>query len=67
MYIKKGDDLNNICKNILSNNSKFYLSQIKRIEALKKIIEPFKNYGFQTKKPEIIDLCEFIKYSAKSN
>ena len=66
MYIKKGDDLDNVCENILSNNSKFYLTQIQRIEALEEIIEPFKKYGFQTKKPEIIDLCEFIKYSIRN-
>ncbi len=63
MYIKKGDDLGGLCENIVSNNSKFYLSEIARINALTDIIEPFKKYGFQTKKPEIIDLCEFIKYS----
>ena len=66
MYIKKGDDFGYVCEIILSNNSKFYLSQIERIEVLKEIIEPFKKYGFQTKSPEIIDLCEFIKYSIRN-
>ena len=46
MYIKKEDDLNNLCETFLSNNSKFYLSQIKRIETLEKIIEPFKEICF---------------------
>ena len=66
MYIKKGDDLDNVSQTIFSNNSKFYLSQVERIEVLKEIIEPFKKYAFQTKKPEIIDLCEFIKYSIRN-
>ena len=63
MFIKDKEKLDFALKFTLANDAKTYLNQVKRIHKLKELIEPFKRYAFETKNPEIIDLCEFMNYS----
>lgn len=63
MFIKDKEKLDFALKFSLANDAKTYLNQVKRIHKIKELIEPFKSYAFETKNPEIIDLCEFMNYS----
>ena len=63
MFIKEKEKLDFALKFSLTNESKIHLNEDKRIHKLRELIEPFKKYAFQTKNPEILDLCEFMKYS----
>ena len=63
MFIKDKEKLDFALKFSLANKAKTYINQVKRIHKLKELIELFKKYALKTKNPEIIDLCEFMKYS----
>ena len=63
MFISDKGDLKSSLENLLDNKSRFYLSKIERINMLEKLVELFKKYALQNQNPEVIDLCEFIKYS----
>ena len=63
MFISDKGDLKSSLENLLDNKSRFYLSKIQRINMLEKLVELFKKYALQNQNPEVIDLCEFIKYS----
>ena len=63
MFISDKRDLETSLESLMFNKSSLYLSKIERINKLEKLIEPFKKYALQNQNPEVIDLCEFIKYS----
>ena len=63
MFINKEDKLDTIINFIKSEKTNSYINQNERINILEELIEKFKNYSLEIKNPEIIDLCQFIRYA----